>query len=177
MNEWTPYDFSFLTACEPTRLAVMRANCEKEITAYEASLVKTEKLLQAIQAEQDLRSAYGVKPRVTASRSPEHRTLLSLGALTRLLRAAEGGNSRAQAYWNRCAVAYTSLTDDEQSHLFETAKSNPNWFFAYVAATLDFFCGLRACEIKALQWKHISLPSDDCRCADRRRLRVGATRR
>ena len=28
--------------------------------------------------------------------------------------------------------------------------------FAYVAATLDFFCGMRACEIKALQWKHIS---------------------
>jgi integrase len=25
-----------------------------------------------------------------------------------------------------------------------------------VAATLDFFCGLRACEIKRLQWKHIS---------------------
>jgi integrase len=28
--------------------------------------------------------------------------------------------------------------------------------YAYVAATLDFFCGLRACEIKTLQWKHIS---------------------
>ena len=24
------------------------------------------------------------------------------------------------------------------------AKSKPAWFFAYVAATLDFFCGLRA---------------------------------
>lgn len=25
-----------------------------------------------------------------------------------------------------------------------------------MAATLDFFCGMRACEIKALQWKHIA---------------------
>jgi integrase len=43
-------------------------------------------------------------------------------------------------------------------------KSRPAWIFAYVAATLDFFCGLRACEIKALQWKHISF--------DERRLSV-----
>jgi hypothetical protein len=47
-------------------------------------------------------------------------------------------------------------SDNDQARLFEIAKSNPDWFFAYVAATLDFFCGLRACEIKALQWKHIS---------------------
>jgi integrase len=50
-----------------------------------------------------------------------------------------------------------ALTDEEQARLFELARSKPAWFFAYVAATLDFFCGLRACEIKALQWKHISL--------------------
>jgi integrase len=49
-----------------------------------------------------------------------------------------------------------ALSDEDQVRLFEAAKSNPDWFFAYVAATLDFFCGLRACEIKALQWKHIS---------------------
>jgi integrase len=36
--------------------------------------------------------------------------------------------------------------------------------FAYVAATLDFFCGLGACEIRALQWKHVSF--------DERRLSV-----
>jgi integrase len=45
-------------------------------------------------------------------------------------------------------------------------KSNPAWFFAYVAATLDFFCGLRACEIKSLQWKHVSL--EDRRLSVRR---------
>jgi integrase len=38
--------------------------------------------------------------------------------------------------------------------------------FAYVAATLDFFCGLRACEIKALQWQHVSF--DDRRLSIRR---------
>ena len=35
----------------------------------------------------------------------------------------------------------------DQTRLFGVAKSNPAWFFAYVAATLDFFCALRACEI------------------------------
>lgn len=49
-----------------------------------------------------------------------------------------------------------ALTDEAQAHLFTVAKSKPAWMFAYVAATLDFFCGLRACEIKSLQWKHIS---------------------
>ena len=49
-----------------------------------------------------------------------------------------------------------ALTARDQERLFEFAKSNPAWFFAYVAATLDFFCGLRACGIKGLQWKHVS---------------------
>jgi integrase len=49
-----------------------------------------------------------------------------------------------------------ALTDADQARLFEVARSNPAWFLAYVAATLDFFCGLRACEIKALQWKSVS---------------------
>lgn len=49
-----------------------------------------------------------------------------------------------------------ALTNEAQARLFDVAKSKPAWIFAYVAATLDFFCGLRACEIKALQWKHIS---------------------
>jgi len=49
-----------------------------------------------------------------------------------------------------------ALTNEAQARLFEVAKSKRAWIFAYVAATLDFFCGLRACEIRALQWKHIS---------------------
>jgi len=28
--------------------------------------------------------------------------------------------------------------------------------WSYIVLTLDFFCGMRACEIKAVQWKHIS---------------------
>jgi integrase len=61
-----------------------------------------------------------------------------------------------KALKNTKPPAGQALTDDDQTRLFDVAKSNPAWFFAYVATTLDFFCGLRACEIKALQWKHIS---------------------
>ena len=57
-----------------------------------------------------------------------------------------------------------AITDAAQALLFTIAKSKPQWIFAYVAATLDFFCGLRACEIKGLQWKHINF--------DARRLSV-----
>jgi integrase len=57
---------------------------------------------------------------------------------------------------NTIPPAGQALTDDDQARLFEVAKSNPAWLYAYVAATLDFFCGLRACEIRALQWKHIA---------------------
>ena len=57
---------------------------------------------------------------------------------------------------NTKAPAGQALTDDVQAHLFTVANSKPKWVFAYVAATLDFFCGMRACEIKAIQWKHIS---------------------
>jgi len=46
-----------------------------------------------------------------------------------------------------------ALTPEEQQRLFELACSNPAWLYAYVATTLAFYCGLRACEIKALRWR------------------------
>ena len=82
-----------------------------------------------------------------------------LSVLRQLLKHAKVWYRFAEDYKplrNTKPTAGQALTDEEQTRLFEIAKSNPAWFFAYVAATLDFFCGLRACEIKALQWKHIA---------------------
>src|SRR5262249_30068020 len=57
-----------------------------------------------------------------------------------------------------------ALTDELQAHLIQVARSKPAWLYAYVATTLDFFCGLRARKIRALQWKHVKW--------DERRLEV-----
>jgi integrase len=50
-----------------------------------------------------------------------------------------------------------ALTDLEQARLFEVAQSRENWLYAFTAGILGAFCGMRGCEIKALQWKDVNL--------------------
>lgn len=50
-----------------------------------------------------------------------------------------------------------ALTEDEQARLFEVSQSRADWLIAHTAATLAFYCGMRACELKALRWKHVDL--------------------
>ena len=52
-----------------------------------------------------------------------------------------------------------ALTEAEQVRLFELARQNPRWIYAYTAAILAFYCGMRSCEIKALRWRHVDLRS------------------
>ena len=50
-----------------------------------------------------------------------------------------------------------ALTEEEQARLFEVAQGRPDWMYAHTAATLAFYCGMRACEIKALRWQNVDL--------------------
>ena len=51
---------------------------------------------------------------------------------------------------NRKPPAGQALTPEEQETLFAMARTTNAWLYAYVASTLAFYCGMRACEIKAL---------------------------
>ena len=75
-----------------------------------------------------------------------------IAVLRQLLKAAK--------LWYRFREDYTALpntkpptgralTEEEQKRLFDIASRTPRWIYAYTAATLAFYCGLRACEIKS----------------------------
>jgi integrase len=56
---------------------------------------------------------------------------------------------------NRKPAVGQALTPEQQDKLFAAARTKPAWLYAYVASTQAFYCGLRACEIKALHWRDI----------------------
>ena len=58
---------------------------------------------------------------------------------------------------NRKPPVGRALTPEQQERLFHLAATKPAWLYAYVAATLAFYCGLRACEIKGLRWQDVDL--------------------
>ena len=47
-----------------------------------------------------------------------------------------------------------AATEEELLRLFTVAQSEERWIYAYTAATLSFFLGMRACEIKSLRWEN-----------------------
>jgi integrase len=49
-----------------------------------------------------------------------------------------------------------ALTEEEQARLFAVAQTRSDWMYAHAAATLAFYCGMRACEIKALRWQNVN---------------------
>lgn len=58
---------------------------------------------------------------------------------------------------NTKAPVGRALTELDQARLFEVAQSRGDWLFAYTAAVLGAYCGLRACEIKAIRWQDVDL--------------------
>ena len=60
-----------------------------------------------------------------------------------------------KALRNRKPPVGRALTPQEQERLFAMAQTKPRWLYAYVASTLAFYCGLRACEAKALRWQDV----------------------
>ena len=50
-----------------------------------------------------------------------------------------------------------AITAEQQERLFQVAAMKPEWQNAHDAATLAFYAGLRACEIRWLRWNSVDL--------------------
>lgn len=48
-----------------------------------------------------------------------------------------------------------ALNEEDQTRLFEVAQTRFDWLYAFTAAVLGAYCGMRGCEIKRLQWKDV----------------------
>ncbi|MGI9069122.1 MAG: tyrosine-type recombinase/integrase [Pyrinomonadaceae bacterium] len=102
----------------------------------------------------------------------------TVSVLRQLLKHARLWNRIAEDYKpmrNNKRPVGRALSLEEQKRLFETAalwksetaalvkvgkdgktyKLRADWQYAHAAATLAAYCGLRACEIKGLQWKDV----------------------
>jgi integrase len=52
-------------------------------------------------------------------------------------------------------IPSTSRAEPPANRSYRPARSKPERIFAHVASTLAFYGGLRAREIRGLQWKHV----------------------
>jgi hypothetical protein len=178
--EWTAQQFrSVLTGDEPYRFvvhdrdAVFSAGADDALRSMQLRVLETPAHVPQANAFCDVSTVSFRSMSGICGRSWPSGSLITVGAArtrasVRVFRNRQGsgtdlpkstGRSRTRSHRPARRLPTTREHTCSRSRNRGRHGSSPT-----SQPTLDFFCGLRACEIKALQWKHISF--------DERRLSV-----